>query len=108
MSAYESLEMAERLEMDIIEKDELITKQAERILNLRLKVEAAKERANRAANDERKKYLPIVTKQAEQIKLLREKLRMIERIALSAPVDRLILKEAKEALAATENKNENT
>ena len=29
MSDYESLEMAERFEMDIDEKDELITKQAE-------------------------------------------------------------------------------
>ncbi len=90
-----------------------VAKQAERILNLRLKAEAANERANRAANDERKKYLPIVTKQAEQINLLRKALEKF------VPIDEYgngdfhynegseyLGEEVMEALAATENKND--
>ncbi len=80
---------------------------------LKQEVDSSKERANRAANDERKKYLPIVTKQAEQIKLLRKALEKF------VPMDECgngdfqynegseyLGEEVMEALAATENKND--
>lgn len=46
----------------------------------------------------------LISKQAEQIKVLREALELIVKIAEFPPVDRAILQEANKALSATEQK----